>query len=142
METEPKIAQDYIVTGKVKLIYRHLAQLGDQSVRTGEASECAADQGKFWQMRQALYARQREVYAAGDLDATLTGFAKDLGLDTAAFGDCMRANKHLQFVLDDYRATQAEGVRSRPVFAIGAVRLTGALPYATFQKQLDAALAK
>lgn len=142
METEPAIRQDYIATGKVKLVYRHLLQLGADSVRTAEASECAADQGKFWQMRDALYARQSEVYKTGDLDATLTGFAQDLGLDTAAFGECMRANKHLQFVQDDYRAAQAAGVQNRPVFDIGGARLTGALPLATFRKQLDAALAK
>jgi protein-disulfide isomerase len=142
VETEPKIKRDYIDTGKVRLIYRHLLQLGDGSVRTAEASECAADQGKFWPMHDALYARQSEVYAASDLDATLNGFAKDLGLDTAVFGDCMRAHKHLQFVQDDYRAAQAAGVQFRPVFEINGARLTGALPYSAFQKQIDAALAK
>ena len=142
METEPAIRQDYIAIGKVKLVYRHLLQLGDGSVRTAEASECAADQGRFWQMRDALYARQGEVYQTSDLDATLAGFAQDLGLDTAAFGACMRSNQHLQFVQDDYRAAQAAGVQNRPVFDIGGVRLTGALPLATFRKQLDSALAK
>ena len=142
METEPAIRQNYIATGKVKLVYRHLLQLGDGSVRTAEASECAADQGKFWPMRDALYARQGEVYKTSDLDATLAGFDRDLGLDTTAFGECMRANRHLSFVQDDYRAAQAAGVQNRPVFDIGGTRLTGALPLATFQKQLDAALAK
>jgi protein-disulfide isomerase len=54
----------------------------------------------------------------------------------------MRTNKHLQFVQDDYRAAQAEGVQSRPVFDINGARLIGALPLATFKKQIDAALAK
>ena len=142
METEPKITQAYIAPGKVKLIYRHLLQLGDGSIRTAEASECAADQGKFWPMHDMLYSRQSDVYASSDLDATLAGFADDLGLDGAAFGTCMSSHTHLQFVQDDYKAAQADGVQFRPVFDIDGARLTGALPFATFQKQLDAALQK
>jgi protein-disulfide isomerase len=142
VETEPALIENYIATGKVKLVYRHLLQLGDGSLRTGEASECAADQNAFWPMRSALYARQSEVYGSGDLDATLSGFAGDLGLDTAAFGECMRSHKHAAVVEADYRAAQAEGVQSRPVFQIGRQRLIGALPLATFQKQLDAELAR
>ena len=142
METEPKIIQSYVAPGKVRLIYRHLLQLGDRSVRTAEASECAADQGKFWPMHDMLYARQGEVYAGTDLDATLAGFASDLGLDGGSFGSCMSTHKHLQFIQDDYKAAQAAGVQFRPVFDIGTARLTGALPFSTFQKQIEAALPK
>ena len=142
METEPHIIADYIAAGKVKLIYRHLLQLGDGSLRTGEASECAADQGKFWPMRNMLYARQDAVYSGGDLDATLVGFAADLGLDAATFRSCMQAHTHRQFVQNDYHAAVAAGVQFRPVFDINGAKLTGALPYSTFQKQIEAALAK
>jgi len=142
VETEPKITQDYIAPGTVKLIYRHLLQLGDGSVRTAEASECDADQGQFWPMHDMLYKRQSEVYASSDLDATLAGFANDLGLDGSAFGSCMSTHKHLQFVQDDYKAAQDAGVQFRPSFDIGGTRLTGSLPFATFQKQIAAAQPK
>lgn len=142
METEPHIIADYIATGKVKLVYRHLLQLGDGSLRTGEASECAADQGKFWPMRNMLYARQDAVYAGADLDTTLAGFAGDLGLDTAKFRSCMQAHTHQQFVQDDYHAAVAAGIQFRPVFDIDGAKLTGALPYPAFQKQIETALAK
>jgi protein-disulfide isomerase len=142
VETEPKITQDYIAPGTVKLIYRHLLQIGDGSVRTAEASECAADQGQFWPMHDMLYKRQSEVYASSNLDTTLAGFANDLSLDGAAFGSCMATRKHLQFVQDDYKAAQDAGVQFRPSFDIGGTRLTGSLPFATFQKQFAAALPK
>lgn len=141
METEPQIIRDYIATGKAKLIYRHLLQLGDGSVRTAEASECAADQGQFWPMHDLLYARQSGVYASGDLDATLVGYAGDLGLDTGAFASCMQAHKHLQFVQDDYQAATRAGVQFRPVFEINGTRITGSQPFTVFQKRIDAALA-
>jgi len=142
VETEPKITQAYIAPGTVKLIYRHLLQLGDGSLRTAEASECAADQGKFWPMHDMLYHRQSEVYASTNLDTTLAGFASDLSMDTGTFSSCMSTHKHVQFILDDYKAAQAAGVQFRPVFDIGTVRLTGALPFETFQRQIAAAMPK
>jgi protein-disulfide isomerase len=48
----------------------------------------------------------------------------------------------LQFVQDDYKAATDAGVQFRPVFDIGSTRLTGALPYTTFQRQIAAALQK
>jgi len=140
--TEPKIIQDYIAPGTVKLVYRHLLQLGDGSVRTAEASECAADQHAFWPMHDMLYRRQSDVYASNDLDATLAGFASELKLDAGVFGSCMATHKHLQFVQDDYKAATDAGIQFRPAFDIGSVRLTGALPFSTFQKQIAAALPK
>lgn len=142
METEPQIIDSYIAAGSVKLIYRHLLQLGEGSVRTAEASECAADQGKFWPMHNMLYTRQREVYNTGDLDATLAGFAKDLGLDTASFGECMQSNKQLAFVQEDFAAAKREGVQFRPVFDINGMRITGAQPFSVFKQQIEAALPK
>lgn len=142
METEPAIVQTYIASGQLKLVYRHLLQLGPGSVRTAEASECAADQGAFWPMHDLLYARQDAVYAASDLDATLIGFAGDLKLDTAAFETCLKTNQHLAAVQADYQAAQADGVRFRPSFDLAGERLTGALPLGTFQQRIDAALAR
>lgn len=141
METEPAIIAQYITTGKAKLVYRHLTQIGEGSVITAEASECAADQDKFWPMRQALYVRQDEVYAAADLGDTLTGFAQDQGLDTAAFKDCLQTHKHLGAVEADHQAATADGVRSRPVFDIApnGRRIIGAQPLRIFQQLLDAA---
>jgi protein-disulfide isomerase len=141
VETEPTIIAEYITSGKAKLIYRHLTQIGEESVITAEASECAADQGAFWPMREALYVRQDEVFGAADLGAALAGFAQDLGLDTTAFNDCMQTHKHLGAVEADHQAATADGVRSRPVFDIApnGRRIIGAQPLRVFQQLLDAA---
>lgn len=141
LETEPQIVKTYVTTGKVKLVYRHLLQLGEGSVRTAEASECAGDQAAFWPMHDMLYARQDAVYAAADLDATLTQFAQDLALDTTVFAGCMQSHAHLAAVQADYQAAQRDGVRFRPTFDINGARLTGGLPFSVFQQRIDAALA-
>ena len=136
METEPKIIRSYIVSGRAKLVYRHLLQLGPGSLRTAEASECAADQGAFWPMHDALYARQAQVNASSNLDQTLAGFARDLHLDVATFSACLAGHTHVAAIQADYRAGERAGVRFRPTFDVNGRRLTGALPFATFQQAI------
>ena len=138
--TEPQIIESFIRNGDVKFVYRHLAQLGDDSVLAGEASECAAGQGKFWEMRQELYARQGELYS--DVRGTSMKIASDLGIDAQALGSCMDKGTHRQAVLNDYQAAQQEGVRSRPEFRIGDKRIVGSLPFEQFKNDLDAALGR
>lgn len=137
METEPQIIDSYIKTGKARLIYRHLLQLGEPTVRASEASECAADQDKFWEMRDLLYRSQSDLYNASDLDATLAGLAGQLGLDQEQFASCMSARTHLDQVQADFRAAQTEGIRSRPSFIINGRRLVGALPFEQFQQVIE-----
>lgn len=140
METEPQIVEEYVATGKVRLVYRHLVQLGEDSMRAAEASECAADQGKFWEMRRLLYERQRSLY--GEIEATLAGLAGELGLDDGAFASCMQSGTHRPAIEADFRAAQEAGVRSRPVFDVGATRLVGAQPIERFREVIEAELAR
>lgn len=140
METEPQIIAAYIATGKARLVYRHLLQLGDGSLRSAEASECAGAQGKFWELRQKLYAEQSRVFGQGaeQID-TYVALAKELGLDGAQFQGCLEQQQFKEQVERDFAAAQAEGVKSRPEFAVNGQRLIGAQPFAQFQQLLDEA---
>ncbi len=135
METEPQIIESFIKTGKARLIYRHLLQLGEPTLRAAEASECAADQGAFWEMRGLLYRSQSDLYT--DLEATLAGLAGQLGLDQQQFEGCMSARTHQEQIQADFRAAQSEGIRSRPSFIINGRRLVGALPFEQFQQAIE-----
>jgi protein-disulfide isomerase len=139
LETEPQIIDQYIRTGKVKLVYRHLQQLGETSERLSEASECAADQGRFWELRRAIYARYNDFYTPGGV--ALDAAAAEAGVSPAPLQACLDAATHRDAVRADYQAAIAEGVRSRPVFKIGERTLIGAQPIAVFTQLLDQALA-
>ncbi|MEK7497584.1 MAG: thioredoxin domain-containing protein [Patescibacteria group bacterium] len=56
-ETLGQIQKDYIDTGKVRLVYKHfpLISIHPNAQKAGEASECANEQGKFWEMHDALF---------------------------------------------------------------------------------------
>lgn len=141
-EIEPQIIRDYVATGKARLVYRYLIQLGEGSARTAEAAECAAEQRQFWAMHDALFERQNEVYAAQDLDSTLQGFARDLGLDADAFASCLQSDRHVARIRADHQAAEAAGIRSRPVLNINGHQIVGAQPFAVFQQAIEEALSK
>jgi len=60
-ESYPILKQEYIDTGKIRFVYRHFMlppnrhPMAEPSAR---ASECAAEQGKFWEMHDGIFALQ------------------------------------------------------------------------------------
>jgi protein-disulfide isomerase len=140
VETEPQVYEAYIATGKVRLVYRHLLQLGPESLRASEAAECAADQGKFWEMRRAIYEGQSAVYGQSGIEGALAVFAQDVGLDAGEYNSCMASGRHRAAIEADYQAARDAGVRTRPVFDINGTRLIGAQPFEEFQRVIEAAL--
>lgn len=136
LETEPTLIKEYVATGKAKLVYRHLLQLGDRTERASEASECAADQNKFWDMRYTLYDRQGEIYSTDDVDGLFGEMAQGLGLDRSTFESCLQQNTHRDEVRADDAASRQHGITGRPVFLIGEKRLVGAQPVEAFERVL------
>lgn len=134
LETEPQLIEQSIKSGRAQLVYRHLLQLGDATQRLAEASECAGDQGKFWEMRAAIYRDQGALYRA--TDAVLQPLVSELGLDGAQFRQCLASGQFQQQVEDDFAAAQRDGVRSRPVLDINGTRMVGAQPFAEYQQAI------
>lgn len=137
MEVEPKIVEAYVATGKVRLIYRHLLQIGEGSLLAAEASECAGDQGKFWEMREAIYRNQDALYVTGDVAAALTYLAQQVGVSVEEYGACMQAETHRFRIESDFRVAQEAGIRSRPVFEVNGQRIIGARPFEDFQRLIE-----
>lgn len=137
METEPQLIEQSIKSGRAQLVYRHLLQLGDETQRLAEASECAGAQGKFWEMREAIYRDQGALFRA--TDAVLKPLVDELGLDGEQFTQCLASGQFAQQVEDDFAAAEREGVRSRPVLDINGTRIIGAQPFAEYQQAIEAA---
>lgn len=138
METEPQIIEQYVKTGRARLIYRHLIQLGDATRALAEASECAGAQGKFWEMRELIYAEQGQLFNATD-ERVIAPLVQQLGLDETAFQQCFTSGQFRQQVAQDAAAAEREGILSRPVLDINGTRLIGALPLRRYQTTIDVA---
>lgn len=125
LEVEPQIIADYVVTGRAQIIYRHLAQISAESLVAAEAMHCAGDQGKFWELRGALYERQSDLLGAGSIEGGLQFIARELGLDEQAFARCLGDHTHRAAIERDIAESQAAGVRQRPTFDVNGTRLIG-----------------
>jgi protein-disulfide isomerase len=140
-ETEPRLVQDYISSGKVYFVYNNYAFLGQPSVDAAEASLCAGDQGKFWEYHDILFANQQEGDARAFSDARLEAFAEAVGLDGAAFAECLADNRYMDQVRKEYADGASRGVSSTPTFFVNGKEIKGAQPFEVFQAEIEAALA-
>ena len=137
-DTLTQIQKDYIDTGKVKIVYRDFPlSFHTNAQPAAEAAECADDQGKFWQFHDKLFENQQAL--SGD---NYKLWAKELGLDTKKFNDCVDSNKYASEVQKDMTDGQAAGVSGTPAFFVNGQFLSGAQPYAAFKSAIDAALAE
>jgi protein-disulfide isomerase len=146
-QTQPQIIQDYVNTGKVRVVFRDFAFLGAESTASANAAQCAEDQGKLWAYHDALYsAKLADDNNGGSEDDgfyTTTEFvrlAQQVGLNIPTFTNCVNNNADANIVAQEKGAAADAGVDSTPSFIINGTMITGAQPYSVFQQALDAAL--
>lgn len=132
--TIDKLLTDY--KGKVKLIYRHFPLSFHQyAQKSAEASECAGEQGKFWEMHDKIFENQDRL----DVDS-LKSYAKELGLNTSNFNKCLDDGKYAQKVKDDMTEGTKYGVKGTPATFINGQMISGAQPYDSFKSVIDSLL--
>jgi protein-disulfide isomerase len=139
-ETLPRIKKEYIDTGKARLVYRDFAQdVHPEALVTAMAAECADDQGKFWEFHDKVFREQdrrgRDVvrYRVTDVKR----WAVDIGLQAAAFNECLDSERYKAEVKKDYTDGADIGMTGTPVFFINGRALVGAHPFASFQKVIE-----
>ena len=108
----PALEHDLIQPGTVRFEYRHYPFLGPQSLTAAEASECARDQGQFHRYHLDLY---RMTLKEQELtEEKLLTAARDLGLETDAFRQCLVSGAKRARVLEDREYGRSLGVRGTP----------------------------
>lgn len=141
-EVEPSLIKDYVDTGKAKFAFRHYAFLGQESTWAAEASECANEQGKFWDYHNYLYSHQGGENQGAFSKDNLKSFAATLGLNSSQFASCLDSDKYAKNVADDLSTGQKAGVNGTPGTFINGQLVVGAQPYASFKTIIDQELAK
>lgn len=145
-QTLPLLQENYIDTGKIKLVYRDmpLDSLHPNARTTHIAAECADEQGKFWEYHDVLFQKQSQWQrmASLDLQSTLSQYASDLGLQTASFETCLQSEEMADEVNKDLLDAAKYGATGTPTFFIGNekdgfIKLVGAQPYTSFQAVID-----
>lgn len=139
--TMQQVLQDY--DGKVRWAYKHLplTSLHSKAPREANATQCAAEQGKFWEYLDLLF--ERTPANNGLEDSELFTIADDIGLDRTAFDDCVESDKYADVVNQEAQEAQSLGGQGTPFSVIvdkdGNVLapISGALPYDKIKQALD-----
>lgn len=104
---------------RIRLEFKHFPLTQHEyAMEAGQALECAADQGKFWQFLDLAYERQDSLSSAA-----LREWATVLGLDTSLFDRCVSSEIKKDIVLSDFRAGEAIGIDQTPTYFVNGVKV-------------------
>ncbi|MCP6718184.1 MAG: DsbA family protein [Patescibacteria group bacterium] len=136
-QTMLQIMKDY--PDKVTWVYKHfpLDSIHPQARPAAEASECAAEQDKFWEFSDGLFKNQSELGL--NLYKEL---ALELGLNEIQFKDCISSRKYKDKVEADLQQGIAAGVTGTPGSFLNNQPLGGAAPYENLKSIIDQILSE
>lgn len=133
LQTFPQIDENYIQTGKIKLIFRDYPLGFHQYAKpAAEAAECANEQGKFWEYHDKLFQNQESLD-----NPSLKQYAVDLGLDATAFNECLDSEIMASEVEKDFQDGVSYGIKGTPTFFINGIKVVGAQPYEVFEQIIE-----
>jgi protein-disulfide isomerase len=146
-DIEPQIAETYVPTGQVYLVYRQFPFLddrvpGNESKQAANASMCAAEQDRFWDYHDILFANLRGTNQGSFTDKRLIAFAEALNLNMDTFEECFRANRYATEINTDLAEGRAANVQGTPSVFVNGQQLTpGRVPsFGDIQQAVEAAL--
>jgi len=124
---------------KVRLVFRDfpIDNLHPGARKGHEAARCANEQGRFWPYHDKLFANAPKASSED-----LNGYAKEVGLDVAAFEQCLNSGKYRAAVQQDIEEGKRVGVTGTPAFFINGRLIAGAQPLNVFTRVIDDELAR
>ena len=142
-ETAPLIEREYVRSGRIRIAYLNLPISSHRNAWPAhESAMCAAEQGAFWPVADAIFATQRRWKDLADAPAFFDSLTSTLALDHARLRACIAGGQLRPLIKADLDRATRIGVGSTPSFFIGTRVLVGAQPYEAFKRALDEALAE
>lgn len=121
----------------IRYVYRDFARLTAESTPAAAAAQCAYEQDMFWEFRAAFFENQDKLGREFYIET-----AETYAIDVEAYIDCLDENRYVNEVDFDGLDGQLAGVRGTPGFFINGQILSGAQPYAIFERMIQRELDK
>lgn len=124
-----KILSEY--GNRIHLVFRDfpLLDMHPEALKAAEATECAQEQGKFWQLHDKIFQNQDRLS-----DSNLKLWARQLGLEPGKFNSCLDSGKYYDEVLEDLEAGIKAGVTGTPTFFINGYKVPGIISEENFKR--------
>ena len=135
-----ELKKQYIDTGKVRFFSKDMPlDFHPNAMRAAQAARCAAEQKKFWELRDVMGANPDKL----DIEHIMN-FAADLKMDTAALRACVDSGKYKEPVQRDVLEGMRVGANGTPTFVVGksvgegvdGELVVGAMPFEMFDAKL------
>nr|WP_227658947.1 MULTISPECIES: thioredoxin domain-containing protein [unclassified Corynebacterium] len=140
-EILPTLKKEYVDTGKVRIEFRDVVYFGDRSAAASAAARAAAEQDRYVEYLQAVYARAPESGHPELPDEELVEIAKEVGVpDMGRFTTDMKDPQLRAAAEEETNQARQWGVQGVPFFAVGSEVLAGAQPLENFRSFLDKAI--
>ncbi|MDH3341620.1 MAG: DsbA family protein [Nitrosopumilus sp.] len=135
------INEDFIKTGKVKLIFKDFPLNGPDSLLAAEASYCAQDQKKYWQYHDELYSNWKGERTGWITRESLDEFGDTVNLNLDDFNTCLNEHKYQDKVISLYEFGKEVGIDATPSFLVfndqKIIKIRGNQPLEVFLKTFD-----
>lgn len=139
-----QIYNEYVKTGKAKIVYKDYAFLGPDSITASLASravwEVAPD--KFYEWNKAMFVKQDDENGGWGNKADILVLTKSLGIDSTKVGQLMTSKvQEYQKAMDADKAEGTSfGITGTPGTIIGTKRIVGADVYSAFKAAIEEVL--
>jgi protein-disulfide isomerase len=134
-----QLRAEYEKTGQVRFEFKPFVLDWSRTADPANAAVCAADQGKFWDYHDALFARQGTSADAFSTEA-LKAYGAQLGLDATTFNRCVDKKERYSLLDTSAAEGRALGVSATPTFFINGQKIEGAVAYPVIKAQIDGLL--
>ncbi len=135
------INEEFIKTGKVKLVFRDFPLNGPDSILGAEAAYCAEDQEKYWQYHNELYKNWGGEKTGWITRESLDRFAVTVDLDLVEFNTCLDEHKYQKRVITHHEFGKEIGIDATPSFLVfndqKIIKIRGNQPLEVFLKTFD-----
>lgn len=141
-ETGPRLHAEYVRTGKIRIAYLNLPISTHRNAQPAhEAAMCAAEQGRFWPVADALFATQDRWKSRFNVAPFFDSLSVPLVSDAARYRACIASGASRPLIDADVSRVNRLGVGSTPTFLVGQQVIVGAQPYEVFRRAIESALA-
>jgi protein-disulfide isomerase len=140
-DVETLVIENLVATGKARYVFHNYpfidgatAGEGGESDQAANASMCANEQGKFWEMHSTIYANWDQENQGAFSNPRLQAMAQNVGLDMDAFTACFKANKYKADIQADLDLGKQMGVSGTPTVFVNGKQVGQLNSIATYEE--------
>ena len=144
--TEHVIYENYVMTGKVNVIFKDYTIIGPDSTTAALGAHCAGEQGKFWEYHNTLYDNWNGENNGWAGQENIFRFAEQIELNMEEFIECNIDKRYEQKISKSSNDAMTLGVTGTPAFYVISANsqkvefISGAQPYEVFEKTFNTML--